>query len=113
MSSTHEAVKAMYNAFLDYLLERAIAEGDLVKEDDDAPEPTEEENDLPPLLEDEIAEILDEHKGEQIQIHFHPEGPLNYRYYCYEKDKSIVFTIYDALENHCLVTVNGTNIVDL
>lgn len=113
MSSTHEAIKAMYNAFCDYLLERAVAEGDLVCEGDGTPEQVEEESSAPVLFEDEIAEILNEHKGEKIQIHYHPEGPLNYRYYCYEKDKSIVFTIYDALENHCLVTVNGTNIVDL
>ena len=112
MSSTHEAIKAMYHAFSNYLLERAIAEGDLVKEDD-APVPTDEENNLPPLFEDEIAEILNDHKGEKIQIYFQPQGPLNYRYYCYEKDNGIVFAIYDALENHHLVTVGGINILDL
>ena len=121
MSSTHEAIKAMYDAFSDYLLDRAVAEGDLIEEDDtqvhteedDAPAPTEEENELPPLLEDEIAEILNEHKGEKIQIYFQPQGPLNCRYYSYEKDNGIVFAIYDALENHHLVTVSGTNILDL
>jgi hypothetical protein len=69
--------------------------------------------DTPPLFEDEIAEILNEHKGEEILIHFNPEGPLRYRYYNYDKDKSIVFAIYNALENHDMVTVSGTNIIDL
>ena len=72
-----------------------------------------DEEDMPPLLEDEIAEILDQHKGEEILIHFRPEGALRYRYYEYEHDKSVVFTIYEALENHVLVTVGGTNIVDM
>ena len=73
----------------------------------------EEDENLPPLLEDEIAEILEEHKGEEILVHFHPDGPLRYRYNNYKHDKDVVFKIYDALENHCLVTVNGTNIVDI
>ena len=72
-----------------------------------------DDEDAPVLLEDEIAEILEEHKGEEILVHYNPEGPVRFRYYCYKKDKAIVFKIYDALENHCLVTVNGTNIVDL
>jgi len=72
-----------------------------------------DDDDTPVLFEDEIAEILDEHKGEEILAYCNPEGPIRYRYYNYEKDKQVVFYIYDALENHCLVTVNGTNIVDL
>ena len=72
-----------------------------------------DDEDGPVLFEDEIAEILNEHKGEEITIHFRPEGPLRYRYHCYELDKSVVFIIYDALEDHKLVTVGGINIVDL
>lgn len=68
---------------------------------------------IPPLLEDEIAEILDKHKGEEILILFHTNGALRYRYYNYDLDKNVVFTIYDALENSYTVTVNGTNILDL
>ena len=121
MSKTYEAIAAMYEAFNNYLLDRAIASGDLVWEDGeehpplfvDEPEDEIDDEDLPPLFEDEIAEILDEHKGEEILVHHRPEGPVRFRYYGYKKDKRVVFTIYDALINHCLVTVNGTNIVDL
>lgn len=104
MATTREAVKAMYDAFCSFLVDRAIAEGDLIPYDDE---------DAPVLFEDEIAEILEAHKGEEIQIHDHPESALRFRYHCYEHDKGIVFTVYDAIENHCLVTVGGTNIVDL
>lgn len=106
MENTKEIANLMLNAFYDILAER-------MEEDQDASYKEEDEENLPVLFEDEIAEILDNHKGKEILIHFHPEGPIRYRYYNYEKDKSIVFTIYDALENHCLVTINGTNIVDL
>lgn len=92
----------LMNAVFNLMFAMAKAEAD-----------TEDEETLPVLFEDEIAEILNEHKGEEILIYYHPEGPLHYRYYCYDLDKSVVFTIYDALNNHHLVTVNGANITDL
>ena len=95
----------LMKAVFDLMLAMAKAEAE--------EEPEAEDNSLPILFEDEIAEILNTHKGEKIQIHFHPEGPLNYRYYEYKKDKDIVFTIYDALESGRLVTVNGTDITTI
>ena len=71
-----------------------------------------DDEDGPVLYEDCIADILNEHRGEEILIYY-TDNPSRYRYYEYENDKSVVFTIYDALENHTLVTVGGANIVDL
>lgn len=72
-----------------------------------------DDENVPPLLEDEIAEILSQHRGEEILVYFNQESPIKFRYNIYDNDKYIVFAIYDALENHFLVTVGGTNIVDL
>lgn len=68
---------------------------------------------FPPLFEDEIADILDEHKGGEILVYGDQLDPLVFLYRDYEQDKAVVVTVYDALRRHCLVTVNGTDIIDL
>lgn len=69
--------------------------------------------DMPELLEDEIAEILDNHAGEEICIMKSPTIAESFKYTDYESDKVIVEKIYDALRRHYFVTVNGKNIIDL
>ena len=66
-----------------------------------------------PLLEDEIAEILDERKGQEICIMKSPTIVNKYWYDDYETGKGIVFLIYDALLRHYFVTVGGKNIIDM
>ena len=72
-----------------------------------------EDYDMPELLEDEIGEILDDHKGEEICIMKSPTIANSYTYNDYQTDKGVVFLIYDALRRHYFVTVNGKNIIDL
>ena len=72
-----------------------------------------ENYDTPPLLEDEIAEILDGHKGEEICIMKSPTIAESYTFTDYQTDKCIVFKVYDALIHHYFVTVSGKNIIDL
>ena len=69
--------------------------------------------DEPPLLEDEIAEILNERKGQGICIMKSPMIMSKYWYDDYETGKGIVFLIYDALLRHYFVTVGGKNIIDM
>ena len=69
--------------------------------------------DLPPLLEDEIAEILDNHTGEEICIMRNPSNATSYTYNNYESDNKVVFAIYEALRRHYFVTVGNKNIIDL
>lgn len=71
------------------------------------------DEDTPVLLEDEIAEILDARVGQEICIMKSPTIANRYHYESYEKDKEIVFTIYDALRRHYFVTVGGKNIIDM
>ena len=97
MKNQKEVAKAMLDAFYNILNERI--------EDDSEMFPG-----GPVMFEDEIAEVLTQHKGEMILVYFNPAEPIKFRYYFYERDKYIVFAIYDALENDCLVTVNGTDI---
>lgn len=70
--------------------------------------------DMPELLEDEIAEILHNHAGEEICIMRNPKDML-VQYACskHEYNKDLVDKIYDALRRHYFVTVNGKNIIDL
>ena len=71
------------------------------------------EEDTPVLFEDEISEILDQcGAGAKIDIYDIFPDATTY-YYGGTYDIQLVNKIYDALENHCPVTVNGTNIVDL
>jgi hypothetical protein len=69
--------------------------------------------DKPVLLEDEIAEILDERAGQEICIMKSPTIANSYHYSDYQTDKGIVFLIYDALRRHYFVTVGGKNIIDM
>lgn len=69
--------------------------------------------DMPELLEDEIAEILDNHAGEEVCIMKRPTIAESFKYADYASDKAIVEKIYDALRRHYFVTVNGKNIIDL
>ena len=73
----------------------------------------EEEEDTPVLFEDEIAEALDTAgPGAKIEVYdLFPDATVYY--YGGTYDIELVRKIYDALENHCPVTVNGTNIVDI
>ena len=69
--------------------------------------------DTPVLLEDEIAEILNERAGQEICIMKSPTIANSYHYSDYQTDKGIVFLIYDALRRHYFVTVGGKNIIDM
>ena len=69
--------------------------------------------DMPELLEDEIAEILDSHAGQEVCIMKSPTMAESFKYADYASDKAIVEKIYDALRRHYFVTVNGKNIIDL
>lgn len=73
----------------------------------------EEEEETPVLFEDEIAEALDK-CGANAKIEIYDIFPDSTTYYyCGTYDINLVNKIYDALENHCEVIVNGTNIVDI
>ena len=69
--------------------------------------------DVPPLLEDEIAEILEKYAGKEVYIIKCPSVVERFRYMNYNNSKDIVFKIYDALRHHYLVTVDNKNIIDL
>lgn len=71
------------------------------------------DEDTPPLLEDEIGEILDKRTGEQVLIRKTPETVSEYRYYGYRESYNVVEAIWDALRRHYFVTVSGKNILDL
>ena len=69
------------------------------------------------LLCDEIWEILDEAgHGTQVLIHHKDKAPeaLIYDRYATQRDNiRLMNHISEALDNGCLVTVNGTDIFDL
>lgn len=69
--------------------------------------------DMPVLLEDEIAEILEANAGKPIIIHCNESNVFIYQFKSYEESKDIVFKVYDALRHHHYVTVDSKNIIDL
>lgn len=69
--------------------------------------------DIPPLLEDEIAEVLERFAGKEICIMKCPSIAERFIFNTYEENKDIVFKIYDALRHHYFVTVDNRNIIDL
>lgn len=70
-------------------------------------------DDVPPLLEDEIAEVLERFAGKEICIMKCPSVAERFVFNTYEENKDIVFKIYDALRHHYFVTVDNRNIIDL
>ena len=107
MATKHEAIKAMFEAFSDFLAERAVAEGDLVRESS-RPDY---------ILCDEIWEILDEAgHGTPVIIHRtgRPSEVIIYNRYASQTDNvKLMNHLSEALDSGCLVTVNGTDIYDL
>ena len=71
------------------------------------------DEDVPPLLEDEIAEILERFAGKEICIMKCPSVAERFVFRTYAEDKDIVFKIYDAFRHHYFVTVDNRNIIDL
>ena len=122
MEDLKKVASTMYEAFCNFLVERAIAEGDLIPEDDedDGFEPDEQfDEDGRPryLLCDEIWEILDDAgHGSLVTIH-HDDGPtevLVYNRYASQLDNvHFMDHIFEEMEKGCVVTVNHKNIFDL
>ena len=113
MSQTHEAIKAMYEAFSNLLIERAVAEGELIPENES---PDYDENDRPRfILCDEIWDILAEAgHGAEVIIHGKKPETLYYNDFATQTDNvRFMNHISEALDAGHLVTVNGTNIYDL
>ena len=115
MASTHEAIKAMYEAFNNLLIERAIAEGDLFKEEEETQINASGRPEY--LLCDEIWDILDESgHGTPVLIHHRDKASeviIYDRYASQNENIKVMNHIYEAIEAGCLVTVNGTDIFDL
>ena len=113
MSQTHEAIKAMFEAFNTLLIERAIAEGDLIPEDEN--QDYDETGRPRYILCDEIWDILAE-AGHGAEVIIHSEKPetLYYNDFSTQTDNvHFMNHISEAMDNGYTVTVNGTDIYDL
>ena len=120
MNNTHKAITAMFEAFNKFLIDRAIAEGDLIKEEDkeynkEHGEDYDETGRPRFILCDEIWEILAEAgHGAEVIIHGDKPETLYYNDFATQIDNvHFMNHLSEAMDNGLTVTVNGTDIYDL